>query len=71
MLDWVELHGTLSQASKKTPGRVIVGFAIWRDREGVSSSSKENQKLQKQGWISWLRCESSAEKSNCSAARNS
>jgi hypothetical protein len=70
MLDWVELNGTLSQASKKTPGRVVVSFAIWKDREGLGSSSKETPKLQKPDLVSWLRCECSAENSNCSTTRN-
>jgi hypothetical protein len=70
MLDWIELNGTLSQASKKTPGGVVAGFAIWRDREGHGSSSKEKPELQKPDLISWSRCECSAENGNCSAVRN-
>jgi hypothetical protein len=34
MLEWVTRNGKLSQSSRLTAGKLVVGFAIWRDRPG-------------------------------------
>jgi hypothetical protein len=55
MLDWVLKKGKLSQESRKSPDKVVVGFAIWKDRLGHSASPSEKASLPKADWISSLR----------------
>lgn len=55
MLDWINKTQMLTQSSTNHPDSLIVGFAIWNDRQGVTSG-ESNKKSQRQiGWIDWLR----------------
>jgi hypothetical protein len=55
MLEWVLQNPKLSQASQKTPGNIIVGFAIWKDRLGCSAGPGEQPTLPKIDWVKRLR----------------
>jgi hypothetical protein len=57
MLEWVTSRGRLSQSSKVIPRKVIVGFAIWRDREG-EKVKRDAMQVQKPGLIARLRSKS-------------
>jgi hypothetical protein len=57
MLEWVLQNRRLSQVSKKTPGSIIVGFAIWKDRLGGNSSPGEQSSVPRASCSSRLRSE--------------
>lgn len=45
MLDWINAQGELSQASRTTPGCLVVGFAIWNVRVGHAAGVAERERL--------------------------
>jgi hypothetical protein len=56
MLEWVTHKGKLSQSSKLAPGKMVVGFAIWKDRPGHGAGRKTGgNETARASWISRLR----------------
>jgi hypothetical protein len=55
MSEWVAKNRRLSQDSRKSPGKVVVGFAIFKDRLGCNASPADRATLPKADWISALR----------------
>jgi hypothetical protein len=49
MLEWTKTEGKLSQASKRVPGKTIIGFAIWRNRQGFKVQARPGDK----GGMGW------------------
>jgi ribosomal protein S18 acetylase RimI-like enzyme len=55
MLEWLQRNSRLSQASKSSPGAIIVGFTIWKDRPGVDESAAREDPVPQATWMSMLR----------------
>jgi GNAT superfamily N-acetyltransferase len=55
MWEWLQQNSRLSQASKSTPGTLIVGFTIWKDRPGVADSADKQAPVHKATWMGMLR----------------
>jgi hypothetical protein len=55
MFDWVTRNGQLSQSSKVTPGTLVVGFAIWKDRLGHGVVDVGLSGTAPVSWSTWLQ----------------
>ena len=55
MLEWLQRNSRLSQASKSSPGAIIVGFTIWKDWPGVDEATAKQAAVPKPTWMAMLR----------------
>ena len=56
MWEWVVEKGRLSQVSKVTKGKVVVGWALWKDRAGEKAGNVGTGEERK-SWLASLRSE--------------